>query len=101
MPLWLSIGLSVGVLVALVAIAAVSAFRAGIFIGGRLMALQDQIDKLNTDLDSLAATVTEAVADIASLKAQIGASITPAQSQALDDIATKLEKATSDLKAGE
>ncbi len=65
------------------------------------VAIQDQIDKLNADLAALVTEVQNAVADIATLKGEIGNVITPAQSAALDAIAAGLEKATSDLKAGE
>ncbi len=65
------------------------------------MSLSDQITELNADLDTLTATVTEVVAEIADLKSQLGNAITPEQSAAIDAIASKLEKATADLKSGE
>ncbi len=70
-------------------------------IEGKLMSLADQITQLQGDLDTLTATVTEVVAEIADLKTQLGNVITPEQSAAIDAIASKLEKATSDLKSGE
>ncbi len=70
-------------------------------IEGKLMSLSDQITQLQGDLDTLTATVTEVVAEIVDLKSQLGNVITPEQSAAIDAIASKLEKATSDLKSGE
>ncbi len=66
-----------------------------------LVAVQDQIDKLNADIAALVTEVGNAVQDIANLKAQLGNVLTPEQSAALDTISTNLEKATADLKAGE
>ena len=66
--------------------------------------LDDKIAALSTDLDGLTAEVTAAVADITTLKGQIGTAgevVTQEQLDALDAIGTRLTDATAALKAGE
>ncbi len=69
----------------------------------RMTKLDDKITALQGNLDTLSSTVTEVVADIVTLKGQIGAGevVTQAQLDSLDAISGKLTGATTALKAGE
>ena len=67
------------------------------------MSVQDQINELQGDVDTLTGVVVDVVKEIADLKAQLGAGqvITQAQIDTLEAIHTKASAAIADLKAGE
>jgi hypothetical protein len=92
------------VILALTAYLPLAAIIVALLIGWRLlMSVQDQINELQGDVDTLTGVVSDVVKEIADLKAQLGAGqvITQDQIDALEAIHTKAAKAVADLQAGE